>query len=140
MDPTRSDLHLWTVTNWLSRNEPHGYEFSIWVSPLFLETAAKADYDQEKCQELARQLLRRAGRNVADHHRCLTFGEWGLEIIDLFDNGKCFYFEQKPHETVLRSGGKWSCHNIDHAHEQSLLMAIWLSWANYIETEIESIE
>jgi len=138
MRPIRADLHLWTVTSWLSRNEPHGYEFSVWVSPLFLRTAAKVDYDQEKYQELAREILRGAGRNVEDYHRCLSFGKWGLEAIELFDNGKCFHLEQKPDETLLRSGGEWSCHNIDHADEQSLLMAIWFSWASFVETEIGS--
>jgi hypothetical protein len=137
MRPGRADLHLWTVTSWLSRDEPHGHEFSIWVSPLFLQTAARADYDPEKCQELARELLRGAGRDVADYHRCLSFGKWGLVAIELFGNGKCFYLNQKSDEVLLRSGGEWSSHNIDHAPDQSLLMAIWISWASYIETEVD---
>jgi hypothetical protein len=136
MGIARNDLYLWTIMNWISHNEPHGHEFSIWVSPLFLRTAANAEYNQNVAQDLARGILRGAGRTVADHHRCLLFGKWGLEAIDLFENGRCFHLEQQSDETFLRSGGKWSCHNIDHAHEQSILMAIWFSWASYIEGEV----
>lgn len=133
--PARPDLHLWTVTNWLSRREPHGHEFSLWVSPLFLQAAAKADYDEEKFQKDAREILRAAGENVADHQRHLSFGKWGLEGIDLLDGGKWLHLEQRPDDVLLSRGGQWSCHNIDHAVDQSALMEIWFSWASYIEAE-----
>jgi hypothetical protein len=139
MGLVRTDQGLWTVTNWLSRNEPHGHEFSVWVSPLFLRTAANTEYDQKKIQGLARGILRGAGKIVANHHRCLSFGKWGLEVIDLLENGRCFHLEQKSDDILLSAGGKWSCHNIDHAQEQSILMAIWCLWARYISDEVSSI-
>jgi len=138
MRPPRAELHLWTVTSWFSRSEPHGHEFSIWVSPLFLETAARIQYDEETCQASARETIRQAEGRVSRGCNYLSFGRWGLETIDLFNNGKCFYLEALSANAFLH-GGVWSSHNIDHAHEQSILMAIWLSWAHFVETEVETV-
>ena len=135
MSQIEANLNLWAVTNWLSRNEPHGHEFSIRVSPLFLRTAMNADYDQKKLQAAARDILRGVRGKVGDCHDCLQFGKWGVEAIDLYMNGTCFYLDQKSDDMLLSFGGTWSSHNVDHAHEQSLLMALWFMWASYIEAE-----
>jgi hypothetical protein len=138
MSQAEANLNLWAITSWLSRDEPHGHEFSIRVSPLFLRTAMNADYDEKKLQAAARDILRGVGEKVADYHECLQFGKWGVEAIDLFTNGKVFHLEQRSDDELLCSGGTWSSHNINHAHEQSLLMALWFMWASYIEAEVSS--
>ncbi|HEY5221410.1 MAG TPA: hypothetical protein VIJ29_04740 [Candidatus Paceibacterota bacterium] len=128
---------LWKVTAWLSRNEPHGHEFSIWVSPSFLETARRIKYDEGKLQECARSLATMSGVIVSRGCRYLSFGQWGLQGIDLLDGGRCFHLQMSSEGLFTTAGGKWSSHNIDHASDQSLLMAIWLSWAQFVEAEMQ---
>lgn len=134
--PLQTEKLLWKVTAWFSRNQPHGHEFSIWVSPEFLETARRIQYDQEQLQESARALAMEAGVNVSRGCQYLSFGKWGVQVIDLLDAGRCFHLEMPPEQVFLEVGGKWSSHNIDHAADQSLLMAIWLSWAQLVELEV----
>ncbi len=134
--PLQKENLLWKITAWLSRNEPHGHEFSIWVSPLFLKTAKHLSYDEERLQASVRALAEKAGMKVSQGCRYLSFGTWGLQAIDLLDGGRCFHLEMSSEGGFMYTGGKWATHNIDHAGDQSLLMAIWLLWAQFVEAEI----
>jgi len=129
------EMNLWTIEGWTCSQEMHGGSFTIWASPKFLEVAREIEYDEEKIQERARLIIKKAGFEIYEYMKFLRFGEWGLMHFDVPGNACGLDFDYHGGD-ALRNGASFLPHNVDNARQQSALMAIWLMWAHFVEGEI----
>jgi len=138
--PTLPSRFLWRPIAWGTRVGMGGHDFAIWASPDFLKAAKTARYDEGRLQKLAREIFKESGKSVEGYETPFEFGEYGLNRINLFRNGMWFVLEGETPDRYMLRGGVYSCHNIDHAQDQSILMALWLRWVDVVETSIEDSE
>ncbi len=129
------ELHLWTIEDWSCFHGDYGGSFKIWVSPKFLETASEAKHDEETSQKTVRSIIKRAGYKVSESERFLQFGKFGLMHFSIpgMASGMDISYNESD---VLKKGAEFVAHNVDSLLQQSLLMAIWMMWANFIESQI----
>lgn len=138
----RPDLHFWTIHSFSCENGLHGHEFSIFVSKDFLDTVKRLD-----CDETAKKVAQDVTRQIAN-----TAGILGLEGVDLLTFGELgvhqFTYPHIGGRSLGGSSGVWlsiepsgsgekgaiyASHNCDKAAQQSLLLAMWKNWANFVE-------
>lgn len=123
------EAHLWTIRSWSASKEPHGYEFSLWVSPRFLDAACNASQGVD-LQDMANQALQKVGLGDRVVRSPLHFSaKCGLDYIELPGGGGCGLNVQEG------AGGSamYRSHNVDTAEQQSILFALWYLWAQHVE-------
>ena len=124
------DVHLWTIMNWSARNRPHGHEFKLWVSSRFLAVARKVPQGGE-LQQFASLTLRDAGIPGYEKKDLFHFGiEHGLEHFELPGEGGC----SVNVEDFGNGSAIYRSHNVDRAEQQATLFALWLLWAQHVES------
>lgn len=134
------EVFLWKIVSWHCKGDSiYGdYSFIILVSPLFLKSARKAQFKKDKLQERARRKIREAGFNVRDYEVFLEFGEFGAIRFQVPGNA-CWLSMDIKRENLMEKGTILSTHNVDHAHQQSTLMALWNFWAKLVERQFRNI-
>ena len=125
----------WTARAWLCGQELRMHEFTIVVDSEFLETAKSVKVDPEKVQEKAREFASEAGYRVSDTEELLILGEHGIEQINLPGGGGA-YLHLSMVSISATKGALYETHNIDHANQQSFLMAVWVWWAGYVTSSM----
>lgn len=125
----------WTVRAWLCGQERRMHEFTIEVDNRFLEATRSVGFDPEAVQEHARHLASLAGYRVSRHDQLLLLGEYGIEQINLPGGGGSWLNLSKVSISETK-GAVYETHNIDHANQQSFLMAVWVWWAHCVTDSI----
>lgn len=136
------NLHFWTVKHWMNRPGMNYNGFTIWASPKFVEAAKKAmgEMDEERVQAHARAMVCESDRR-GEHHHWLTFRpEVGLAHIDVPGNACGLDLDFKSEEIYEKAGFTLLPHNIDTAEQQSTIFAIWVWWAQCVETYVDDAE
>lgn len=128
-------MYHWTVDVWLFGQEQNGCNFKLSVSRGFLETARSIEYSQAVTQQAARRVAEKAGIRISPSHDLLMFGEYGVEKIDHPGGNGC-WLELSQH-SICPHGAVYDTHNVDLPSQQSLLMAIWSYWANFVQNYVE---
>ncbi len=133
------DLHFWTVKDWMNRPGQNYNAFTIWASPKFIQAAKKAmaAMDEERAQAHAKAIIQESGLRdlYSDHHHWLKFlPEVGLAFIDVPGNACGLDLDFKSESIYERVGFQLLPHNVDTPDQQSTLFAIWLWWAQCVET------
>lgn len=135
-------LHFWTVKTWMNEPGQNHNAFSIWASPSFVLAAQKAmaAMDEGQAQKGAWDIIKRSSLSsiYSEHHQWLKFRpEVGLAHIDCPGNACGLDLDFKSADQYLRTGFTLLPHNIDTANQQSVLFAIWLWWAQYVELFVD---
>jgi len=125
----------WTTGAWLCGQELRMHEFTIVVDSEFLEMARSVEFDPETAQEHARKLAGLAGYRVSKGQQLLLFGEYGIEQINLPGGGGAYLYLSLVSISATK-GALYETHNIDHANQQSFLMAVWVWWAGCVTSSM----
>ena len=127
---------MWTVEVWNchfgDRDISQSYDFKLRVSAEFVEKVRRAEFSQQLAQQTMRQVAKRAGHEVSESFELILFGPYGVHQLSHPGGGGCWLqIDGIPNH----SDGSLtlSTHNCQTPSQQSLLMAMWTLWAQYIE-------
>ena len=97
--------------------------------------------DEERVQDHVRAMVcesDRRGEIYSNHHHWLIFRpEVGLAHISVPGNACGLDLDFQSEEMYARAGFTLLPHNVDTSDQQSTLFAIWLWWAQCVETYVE---
>ena len=127
----RPDLNFWRLRNIACNNSHGGCEFSIFVSNGFLETAQHRKLNRVKLQRLAREVAKLSNFNVQKNTDLLIFSSFGIQQFN-YPNGGGTWLRLEL-DSICKDGAIYSTHNCDRPGQQSILLAMWLIYADQVE-------
>lgn len=127
----RPELYFWKLHAFSSQHGAHGHEFSIFVSKNFLDAVKRSGYDEKTVQDVTRGIALDAGIVVQKGMNLLRFDEFGVHQFTHPMGGGVWLSIEPPGSGD--KGAVYASHNCDRADQQSLLLAMWMNWANFVE-------
>jgi hypothetical protein len=128
---------LWTIDTLLYQpGIREGFSFTILLSPALVELASKAFINQPenraRFNALAVETIISKSYKLSPSHQTFAYHEeFGVQQINHPGGGGrwlAIHFEQDS----LAVGAKGDTHNIDHGTDQSLLLALWCFYVEYL--------